>query len=230
MNARRSVKYVLALALAGATFVRLLRPWYRSWGASDEEITRPMPQDGQIHDPNLTTTRAITINARAEQIWPWIVQMGEPPRAGYYSYTWIERLQGLAIENTSRILPQFQTLNEGDALDQAGNMMVLAVDPGRYVVLGPPDVYDWLKSTWIIALYPIDEESTRLVTRVRARMSFAGMLRAIPPPVWPFWLFIDPGVFVMERKMMTEIKRHAEQLLSDAGCAQTVTQLQRTTV
>jgi hypothetical protein len=41
-------------------------------------------------------------------------------------------------------------------------------------------------------------------------MSFLGMLRTLPPLVWPFWILIDPGVFVMERKMMTEINRHAE--------------------
>jgi hypothetical protein len=223
MNTRTPIKIAIAFGIAGATYVKLLRPWYRTWGASDEEIARPMPLDDRILDPTFTTTRAVTIQARPEQIWPWIVQMGEPPRAGYYSYTWIERLQGLRIENTDRVLPEFQTLNAGDSLDKAGNMTVLGIDPGRCVVLGPPDVYDWLKSTWVIALYPIDERSTRLVTRLRARMSFVGMLRALPPPVWPFWLFIDSGVFVMERKMMAEIKRHAEELAGRPGYPQAAT-------
>jgi hypothetical protein len=176
-----------------------------------------MPLDNSISNPTAITTRALTVRARPEQIWPWIVQMGEPPRGGYYSYTWIERLQGLKIENVDRVLPEFQTLKVGDSLDEAGNMRVLDIDPGRYLVLGPPDVYDWLKSTWVIALYPVDESSTRLVTRLRARMSFPGMLRALPPAAWPFWILIDPGVFVMERKMMTEIKRHAESLARRAG-------------
>jgi hypothetical protein len=169
-----------------------------------------MPLDDQIPNPSLITTRAVTIETRPEDIWPWIVQMGEPPRAGYYSYTWIEKLQGLTIENTGRILPQFQSLQVGDSLDRAGNMTVLAIDPGRSIVLGPPDRYDWLKSTWVMALYPVDEHSTRLVTRVRARLSLLGMARAIPPRFLPFWVLIDPGVFIMERKMMTEIKRLAE--------------------
>lgn len=222
MNTRTPITIAIALGIAGAAHAKLLRPWYRSWGASAAEIARPMPLDDRIGDPTVTTTRAITVHARPEQIWPWIVQMGEPPRAGYYSYTWIERLQGLQIENTERILAEFQTLNAGDSLDQAGNMTVLAIDPGRSIVLGPPDVYDWLKSTWVIALYPVDERSTRLVTRLRARMSFVGMLRALPPPVWPFWLFIDPGVFVMERKMMIEIKQHAEGLARGEGLSHAV--------
>jgi hypothetical protein len=221
MKATSPFKAAIAVCMAGVVYFKLVRPWHRHWGATAEEIARSMPLDDRIPDPTVVTTRALTVRARPEQIWPWIVQMGEPPRAGFYSYTWIERLQGLEIENTDRILPEFQTLKAGDTLDEAGDMTVLDVDPGRYLVLGPPDVYDWLKSTWVIALYPVDESSTRLVTRLRGRMSFPKMLRALPPAVWPFWMFIDPNVFVMERKMMTEIKRHAEDLATRAGRANT---------
>lgn len=210
MNGSTWFKGIVAGGAAAAAYVRLIRPWYRHWGATREEIARPMPLDNRIVDPTIVTTRAITIEARPEQVWPWIVQLGEPPRAGFYSYTWIERLQGLNIENTDRILPEYQRLEAGDRLDGAGNMTVLDVAPGRYVVLGPPDAYDWLKSTWVIALYPAGEQSTRLVTRLRGRMSFRRMLRALPPTVWPFWVLIDPGVFIMERKMLSEIKRRAE--------------------
>jgi hypothetical protein len=221
MKATSAFKTTIAVCMAGVAYFKLVRPWYRHWGATPEEVSRSMPLDDRIPDPNVVTTRALTVRARPEEIWPWIVQVGEPPRAGYYSYTWIERLQGLEIENTDRILPEFQTLNAGDTLDEAGNMTVLDVDPGRYLVLGPPDVYDWLKNTWVIALYPVDESSTRLVTRLRARISFLKMLRALPPAVWPFWIFIDPGVFIMERKMMTEVKHHAENLAARAGRANT---------
>src|SRR5215216_2511612 len=219
MSAISPFKATIAICIAGAAYFKLVRPWYRHWGATAEEIARSMPLDDRIPNPTTITTRALTVRARPEQIWPWIVQMGEPPRGGYYSYTWVERMQGLEIENADRILPEFQTLKVGDSLDEAGNMTVLDIDPGRYLVLGPPDVYDWLKSTWVIALYPVDESSSRLVTRLRARMSFLGMLRALPPAAWPFWIFIDPGVFVMERKMMTEIKHHAESLATEAGDA-----------
>jgi hypothetical protein len=217
MKVSAPITAAIALGIAGGVYVKVVRPWYRNWGATPAEIARSMPLDDRIPDASVVTTRAVTIQARPAQIWPWIVQMGEPPRAGYYSYTWIERLQGLAIENTDRILPEFQTVQAGDSLDKAGNMMVLDVAPGHYLALGPPDTYDWLKATWVIALYPLDQGSTRLVTRLRARMSWRGMLRALPLQVWPFWIFIDPGVFLMERKMMTEIKRRAERLAHESA-------------
>jgi hypothetical protein len=69
----------------------------------------------------------------------------------------------------------------------------------------------------------VDEHSTRLVIRLRARLNVLGMLRALPPLVWPFWLLIEPGIFVMERKMMLGIKRHAERLATETGPAAAVT-------
>ena len=36
------------------------------------------------------------------------------------------------------------------------------------------------------------------------------MLRSTPPYTWPFYLLIEPGAFLMERKMLKEIKRLAE--------------------
>jgi hypothetical protein len=211
MKATSWCQRAAAAGVAGTIAIRLIRPWYLNWGATAEEIARPMPLDDRIVDPGLVTTRAITIRARPEQVWPWIVQIGEPPRAGFYSYTWIERMQGLKITNSARILPDYQTLKTGDSLDQAGNMRVLGIEPGQYVALGPPPECDWLQSTWVLALYPLGTESTRLIARLRGRLSVRGMLRALPPTVWPFWFLIEPGVFVMERKMMLEIKRLAEQ-------------------
>jgi hypothetical protein len=201
----------VALGLAGTIAIKVVHHWYRNWGATSEEIARPMPLDERIPDPDLTTTRAVTIRSCPEQVWPWIVQMGEPPRAGFYSYTWIEKMQGLNIENSEQILPDHQTLNVGESVDKEGNMVVLGIEPGYYVALGPPADCDWLQSTWVIALYPLGADSTRLVTRLRGRMSFRRMLRALPPTVWPFWLVIEPGIFVMERKMLLEIRRLAER-------------------
>ena len=82
----------IGLEAGAAAFWFWVRPWYRHWGAADDEIAGPMPLDERVPDPKLTSTMAITIDAPPERIWPWLAQIGDPPRAGYYSYTWIERL------------------------------------------------------------------------------------------------------------------------------------------
>jgi hypothetical protein len=89
-------------------------------------------------------------------------------------------------------------------------MVVQAVDPGRHLVLGPPESVDLLRCTWSFELRPTGVSSTRLITRVRARWSAVKMLRTTPPWAWPTWLLIEPGAFIMERKMLREIKRLAE--------------------
>lgn len=107
--------------------------------ARPEEIQRPMPLGETIQDPNYITHRAITIHARPEEVWPWLAQMRDLPRGGFYSYAWIERLMGMKVENAARILLECQSLENGQALDRAGTMLIKACGPNRCLVLGPPD-------------------------------------------------------------------------------------------
>ena len=90
-------------------------------------------------------------------------------------------------------------------------MTVLAVEPGRSLVLGPPESVDWLKCTWSFNIFPVDEDTSRLITRVRVKWSVARVLKRTPPLSWPMWLLLDLGVFIMERKMLRGIKERAER-------------------
>ncbi|MCI0524400.1 MAG: hypothetical protein L0Y75_03970 [Acidobacteria bacterium] len=115
---------------------------------------------------------------------------------------------GMQVENAEKALPEFQQLKVGQSLDRAGNMIVKAFEANRYLALGPPEVAspktNFFDSTWVLCLYPIDGRSTRLVSRVRAYIKNA-------PKGW-FWLaLLDPGQFVMERKMLIEIKRRTRR-------------------
>jgi hypothetical protein len=208
---RRSIFATIAAAgLVATAFLRFVRPWYLRWGATDDERNRPMPLDDRVPYPALTSTMAITIAAPPAAVWPWLAQMGDPPRAGYYSYTWLERLVGLRITNSDELLPAYQTLQVGQAIDETGTMVVQAVEPGRSLVLGPPSSVETVKVTWAFTLTPVEGGSTRLITRVRGNLALRAMIRETPVFTWPFWLLIEPGAFIMERKMLLEIKRLAE--------------------
>lgn len=202
---------VVAGFAGAAAFLRFVRPWYRHWGAAQEDISRPMLLDGDIASPVVNTTMAIAVDAAPDQVWPWIAQIGDPPRAGYYSYTWIERLLGMDVQNVAEVLPQYQSPLAGAAVDRNGTMLVKAVEPGRQLVLGPPEGL-WIRCTWAIGVFPAEGGSSKLVTRVRGHWSWAEMLRQTPPLTWPLYLLIEPGAFVMERKMLIEIKKRAEAL------------------
>ena len=83
-----------ALTLAGGYLALVVgaRRWHQHWGATDHEITKPLPGDDLIGSSKLDSTHAITIHAPAERIWPWLAQMGYDDRAGTYSYDLFERV------------------------------------------------------------------------------------------------------------------------------------------
>ncbi len=193
---------LLAGGAAFAAYAAWIRKWHLRWGATDEEIGRAMPLDEEVPEPTYVTNRAITIEAPPEEVWPWIAQMGELPRGGFYSYVAVERLLGMKVANAERVLPGHQDPKVGDALDRAGRMRVKAVVPGRMLVLGPPPLPD-LQVTWAMVLSPAGENATRLVSRCRARLprNARGLL---------LFLMLDPGQFLMERRMLLELKRRAE--------------------
>jgi hypothetical protein len=88
MKAKKSTTAAAAIVLAGGSLAALAatRRWHQHWGATDEEIARPLPGDDLIPNSKLDSTHAITIHAPAERIWPWLAQMGYDDRAGSYSY------------------------------------------------------------------------------------------------------------------------------------------------
>ncbi len=200
---RRTFGVVLgSAALVALAYVFRIRKWHLRWGATDEEIARAMPLDGEIEKPTYVTNRAVTIAAPPEAIWPWIAQMGELPRGGFYSYLTVERLLRMKVANADRILPEFQDLRVGQAIDRAGTMLVKAVEPNRMLVLGPPPTSGF-DVTWAIGLFPSGDGRTRLVSRCRALFPRGGKGLLM-------FLVLDPGQFVMERKMLLEIKKRVE--------------------
>jgi hypothetical protein len=62
----------------------LYRRWHLRWGATDEEVRGPMPGDEIVPKSSFCGTRAITVDAPPEMVWPWIVQVGYR-RAGFYT-------------------------------------------------------------------------------------------------------------------------------------------------
>ncbi|MEV6562082.1 SRPBCC family protein [Nocardia sp. NPDC051756] len=205
------MRTMTAIAVGTATYLAglalgyqvLLRRKCLTWGARTDEVARTMPGDELLADPDIVATRAITIAASPAAIWPWLVQLG-PGRGGAYTYDWIENLLGLNMHSADEILPQFQTLSVGDtfALGENGPRMRAAIiEPEQALVFASTDGH-WV---WAFGLYPSDE-GTRLVSRNRI---------ALPESASPARMFtrliMEPGSWIMERKMLLGIKLRAER-------------------
>ena len=59
-------------------------------GATAEEERRPLPGDELVSGPMWEATRAVTIDAPAAEVWPWLAQMGYG-RGGWYGWNPLER-------------------------------------------------------------------------------------------------------------------------------------------
>jgi hypothetical protein len=200
-----------AVTLGPAVYVLFFRRWCLTWGARDDEVAAKLPGDELLPDAGLVTTRAVTVDAPPEAIWPWLVQMGSG-RGGAYSYDWIENLLGLNMHSAGEILPRYQHLAVGDELPMGPGRPGLTVE-----VLDPPTTLavraagqNWV---WIFALAPeSDGESTRLISRNRIATA------ALPPAGRLFYtVFMEPGSLVMERKMLLGIKQRAERTAAAHG-------------
>jgi hypothetical protein len=77
-----------AVAAAGgyATLYRL----GQTWGATNQERRKALVGDDLLPNARAWTTHAITIEAPAPEVWPWLAQMGWG-RAGWYTYRWVDR-------------------------------------------------------------------------------------------------------------------------------------------
>ena len=204
MAIRRTLATGAAAAAVVGTSAYLLffRRWCLTWGARDNEVAGKLPGDELLPGADLVTTRAVTIDALPEAIWPWLAQMGSG-RGGAYTYDWIQNLLGLNMHSADTILPQYQGIKVGDELPMGPGRPVMTVevaDPPRTLAIRIAD-QNWV---WIFALVP-EGGSTRLISRNRIATSSLGpVARAF------YTVFMEPGSLIMERKMLLGIKQRAE--------------------
>ena len=180
----------------------LLRRRHLRWGATDAEVGGQMPGDEIVPRTSFCATRAITIDAPPQAVWPWIVQLGFG-RAGFYSY---DVFDNAGRPSATRILAEFQDPQVGDWMPMASKVSettafkVTAFESGEWLLWAKPD------STWSWKLTPLPGGGTRLVTRLKQRYQWES------PGIAVFTLvLLEVGDFPMMRRMLTSIKARAER-------------------
>ena len=164
---KRLLATLSLVVLAMAAYLLWARPYQLTWGATSDEISRAMPGDELAANPRFLATRAITIDAPPEQIWPWLIQMGYG-RAGYYGMDILENAGSpRGLHSAEQILPEFQDFKVGDPvpISSVAQMKFYAIQPGQYMIWRGNEEGASGGFTW--ALYPIDASHTRLVNRIR---------------------------------------------------------------
>jgi hypothetical protein len=181
----------------------LYRHWHLRWGATDDEVRGPMPGDNIVSKASFTATRAITIDAAPELVWPWIVQMGYR-RAGFYTYA---LLDNAGFDSADRVLEQYQPPTIGDWMPMAKKVnettafKVEAFELNEWLLWVKPD------STWAWKLTPLAGGRTRLLCRLKVRYAWESPGSAILTLI-----LLEFGDFPMMRRVLKGIKLRAEQM------------------
>jgi hypothetical protein len=188
------------IGAAALLYRMVLRRPILNWRAKAAETESRLPGDELLEEADGVATRAITIDAPAAAVWPWIAQMGPSPRGGAYTYDWIENLLGLNMHSTDRVLLDYQHPQVGDTLGYGKNRM-------RFERVEPPHVLATRSQdgNWVWS-FVLDERDgqTRLISRNRFRLpSLTARIGMVP---------MEPASLVMEWKMLHGIKQRAERL------------------
>ena len=202
-----SGRLAAAGTLAGAGGIALLRRRSLRWGASDSEVSMSLPGDNLLADADLIATRAITVGADADAVWPWLAQLGQG-RGGFYSYDVLENLVGCNIHSADRIVPEWQHVEAGDKvrLHPEVAMTVALAEPGRSLVLRggvplgtKPPPYDF---TWAFVALGDPGGPTRLVVRERYTYLRPWAALLVEP--------VEMISFLMSRRMLRGIAERAD--------------------
>jgi hypothetical protein len=175
-----------------------------TFGMEQGELNQTLPGDELLPTPIIYWQHAVTINARPEEVWPWIIQIGDT-RAGFYSYMFIEQLIGGPglYHNADRVHPEWQNPPKGQGL--IGDWVVLReYQPGQYMISEATEKMGGLGWTWLWRITPTGNGRTRLTIHMRIQA---------PPGTGGeegMKTFMNLGGFIMERNMMTGLKTRVE--------------------
>jgi hypothetical protein len=155
--------------------------------ATPEQQNTALPGDDLVPEPGaMRMTQVADLNAPTDEVWKHIYQL-HPAKAGFYSFTFFEKMFGMSVDNMYNIQPEYQEPDAyapGDlfAWSYAGwGCEVADMVPGKYVVwyadsrdptwtpggsfiLTP--LMDFTKWNYTYALEPLDGgQRTRLYCR-----------------------------------------------------------------
>ncbi|MGY1786558.1 hypothetical protein [Geodermatophilus sp. SYSU D00698] len=178
----------------------LVRRRHRTWGARPEEVAAAMPGDDLLPRAQYVATRAITVDAPPEEVWPWLVQVGYR-RGGWYAN---DLLDDFALPSAREVVPDLQDVHVGQRL-----AMVPRPSARTAFVVDGFVAPEWLlwrtpNRTFAWRLVPLPGGRTRVLTRLATVYEWSR------PLVLGTVVLMEFGDYPMMRRMLRGIRKRAE--------------------
>lgn len=219
-RSNKSLKRIRLFAIVSVLLIIyhfVARPWMLHWGAPEKIREVSLRGDSFTGEP--IQTRAVLINATPEEVWPWIMQLGQE-RGGFYSYSWLENIFMADIHNVCSLQSELQEPRHvGDTIWMAnrkryggqGHQIIAYIKPDESFVMVSGADYERIvrgepaNGSWSIYLYPENGHSTWLIVR----SAFSHRNRGVDK--FLHYTFFEVPHFVMEQKMLRSIRELAEK-------------------
>ncbi len=158
------------LLAAGILAGGALLHWGMRWGSTPAERSGSMPGDEYLAGgppARVAMTRAISIDAPPDEVWPWIAQLGRG--AGFYSVDWLDNGRRASARHVVSWIPDPA---RGDAT-AIGYLRHL--EPGEGLAWWVDEVRFVGATTRLTSSYRVqpEGEGTRLISRMSADASGA---------------------------------------------------------
>ncbi len=216
---------VVAVVCAALLIWAIKETLYAPLKPEDEEMISQLPGNDLIdkNEVKMHTGRGVTIKAPPEKIFPYLKQLG-CHKAGFYSYSKLERLFGFHIYNDLTVEQKWQDTKIGDwvpyrqngagtgIVDMKENEYMLTLSDSRKAptdlvgMAWHPPGFDFLAWTWNFYTIPInDGKHTRLLSMNDVAWGKAN----------PFWFVIAFMIYgitgnIMTGKLLSTLKGCAE--------------------
>ena len=193
------------------------------WGLTKSEANRYLLGDELVLEPKAQFSHGVDINAPSSSVWPWVAQIGQG-RGGFYTYTALENIAGLNIQNADSIIPEFQNPKVGTlipfsptdaypiAILEKNKAIVLSFsyDMDKSAIIDPDQSLpeNYFQLSWLWYIEDLGPNRSRFISR--NRLSYSD---SIKNKILFGWL-MEPVVFAMDRKMCLGIKKRAERFRS----------------
>jgi carbon monoxide dehydrogenase subunit G len=205
-----------AIEYVGQLLGGLIHPQLLRSGATPQDDRRLLPGDELVPSPVWEATRAVTIDAPAVEVWPWVAQMGFG-RGGWYGWNPLDREDTGVFRLLAVAPPKVDDtwLDGPGCTETKGAWTVKAVDPPRTLALysmrdpisgreldpaQKPRLF--IDTGWVFHLDEISSGRTHLLARTRVRMNPSWSILALK------WM--GGGDTVMQRRLLDGIKIRVE--------------------
>ncbi|HKL13481.1 MAG TPA: hypothetical protein VJ907_07735 [Halanaerobiales bacterium] len=206
------IVYGLLLFIIFASLYSLfLRDLWVNKGITKTERRMELPGDNYVENPDTVYQQAITINAPADVVWAYLIQVGYQ-RAGWYNWDFINRWAAdnyfyKGNSSANNIILELQSLKEGDNISILPEIAfkVEKLKKNNHLLLTAKEGEDYVV-TWAYDLRILQDDMTRLMVRWQSDIGEGFLFDLMN------YVITEPGgAGIQQWEMLKGIKKRAER-------------------